>query len=151
KAPLVEVPMENVDDDNFDVIAFASSNVTSEPFYGLSATITIYLKTEPKDTVLFSVTSTHPTEAGPDRSILSFSKDDFQVAQIVFISSFDDRYLDGKSFLMDERVVLLVLKSTLYFLVIFPGDIAYNITIATLFSDDPDYGSPDPNPEGRPG
>lgn len=96
-SPTISLPLENVDDDNFDVEAITSGTVTSEPYYGIYASITVRLMTKPTDTVLFSITSDKPNEAGPDLAILSFSPANFQAEQVVMIKSIDDKYQDGMS------------------------------------------------------
>ena len=90
----------------------------SEPYYGYVGYVTVQLLSQPKATVLFTLTSSLPSEAAPSLSILVVTSDDWTIPQSVDVVSIDDPVVDG--------------------------DVNFNVTIATLFSDDPDYGQVGP-------
>jgi hypothetical protein len=73
------VELTNVDDDVVGIIATAGHRpgVCSEPYYGEVETLEIYLATKPKATVLLTLASTDPVEAGPTISLVSISPEDW--------------------------------------------------------------------------
>ena len=84
--------------------------------------IEVYVTSQPKDTMLLTVTSSLPTEAKPSLTLVAITPDDWVNPQTIEIESIDDAYADG--------------------------DIHFNVTVATLFTSDPDYGQIGPNREG---
>ena len=99
--------------------------VTTESYYGFRATITIDLYTKPKDSLLITMTSTHPDKAGPLTTLLVISPEGWDTTQEITVFSVEDFVLGG--------------------------DFYYNVTVGMLFSPDEDYGTAEPNPEGIPG
>jgi hypothetical protein len=124
-APALEFPFLNVDDDSIGMVIYANPNVCSEPYYGYIAYIYVNLLSEPKDTVLLVVTSSLPSEAAPMVNLVAITAEDWTEPKQVAIESIDDPMMDG--------------------------DRPINITIATLFSQDPDYGRSGPNKDGATG
>jgi hypothetical protein len=90
-------------------------NITSEDGTK-TGSLKLRLLSEPKDTVLFTVSSTKPAEAAASPSIVAFSPDNWFVVQYVTVRGVDDQYSDGAQ--------------------------AYYVVIDTLFTEDPDYGAP---------
>ena len=119
-APALSFGFVNVDDDAIGLTFTASDSpgVCSEPYYGYVGYVTVQLLSQPKATVLFTLTSSLPSEAAPSLSILVVTADDWTIPQSVGVVSIDDPVVDG--------------------------DVNFNVTIATLFSDDPDYGQVGP-------
>ena len=95
--------------------AGAYKNVTSEDGTQ-EGQIKIRLLSEPKDTVLFTVSSTRPAEAAASPSIVAFSPDNWHVVQYITVRGVDDQFSDGTQ--------------------------PYQVVIDTLFTEDPDYGAP---------
>ena len=91
----------------------------------ICAYIYVNLLSEPKDTVLLVVTSSLPSEAAPMVNLVAITAEDWTEPKQVTIESIDDPMIDG--------------------------DRPLNITIATLFSQDPDYGRSGPNKDGATG
>ena len=77
--------------------------------------LTARLLSQPKSTVLFTVSTSNPREASVSPSILAFSGDDWNVAQTVSVQGEDDLYRDG--------------------------DQAYQVEVKTVYTADPDYSS----------
>jgi len=117
----------NVDDDEAGWVAFVEDNedTCSEPYYGKTAFINIYLTSEPKSSVLLFLTSSDASEAGPNDALLSIDKYTWDVVHTISVSSKDDAAEDG--------------------------DIPFNVTVSVVLSDDPEYGSIDVNPDGMAG
>jgi hypothetical protein len=90
-------------------------NKTSEDGTKTGA-LKVRLLSEPKDTVLFTVSSTKPAEAAASPSIVAFSPDNWFVVQYITVRGVDDQYSDGAQ--------------------------EYYVVIDTLFTEDPDYGAP---------
>ena len=113
-----------MDDDVIGLVAYGTG-ACSEPYYGYVATLTVHLLSEPKDTVLMTLTSTLPSEAAPLQNLLAITADDWGMPKTIDILSIDDPTKDG--------------------------DRPFNITISTLFSQDADYGTASPNKAGEAG
>ena len=75
----------------------------------------VRLASEPKSTVLFTVSSTAPQEGTVTPNIVAFSSDDWNMEQTLTVTGEDDAFLDGNS--------------------------PYSVVIATLYTADPDYGA----------
>jgi hypothetical protein len=71
------------------------------------------LGSQPKDTVLFTISSSMPNEASTSPQILAFSIDNWGVEQTITVRGIDDPFLDG--------------------------DKLYDVNIKTLFTNDYDY------------
>jgi hypothetical protein len=71
------------------------------------------LKSEPKSTVLFTVSSSMPGEASVSPQIIAFTVENWKDFQIVTVRGLDDPYIDG--------------------------DRDYKVNLKTLFTTDPDY------------
>ena len=99
--------------------------ICSEPYYGYFTSVAVFLTSQPKETMLLTIVSSLPAEAGPDRSLIVITPDDWTVPQIVSITSTDDPLADG--------------------------DKNFTVTVSTLLSNDRDYGSGDQNKDGRSG
>jgi len=120
------VPFTNVDDDDIGLVAeivsvtgghcasIGRTGVCSESYYGCVATLLVYTTSQPKETLLLTVTSSNPTEAGPIESIVVITSEDWRTPKEVHVESYDDPLQDG--------------------------DIPFNVTVATLYSPDEDYG-----------
>jgi hypothetical protein len=79
-----------------------------------TAILSLRLASQPKRTVLFTVTSDDVTEALTTPNIVAFSSSDWAMVQNITVTGMDDDYRDYDTF--------------------------YNIIVSTLFTDDPDYG-----------
>ena len=75
----------------------------------------VKLLTQPKETVLLTLTSSLPSEAAPAAPIVVVTPDDLTTTQAISIASIDDPVTDG--------------------------DRSFQVSLATLFSADPDYGA----------
>ena len=69
--------------------------ICSEPYYGYFTSAAVFLTSQPKETMLLTIVSSLPAEAGPDRSLIVITPDDWTVPQIVPITSTDDPIADG--------------------------------------------------------
>ena len=123
-APAISLPFTNVDNDTIGltVVGSAAPGICSEPYYGYTGYITVYVNSQPKETMLLTVTSSIPAEAKPATTLVAITPDDWTNTQIIAIESIDDPVADG--------------------------DIHFNVTVATLFTADADYGVLGPNREG---
>jgi large repetitive protein len=95
------LPLMNKDDDMAGWTVTATStcspckfypgySVTSESYYGYVGYVNITLHTEPKDTLLITVTSTDPTHAIPDATLVVISRFDWMNPSIVTIRSVEN-------------------------------------------------------------
>ena len=75
----------------------------------------VKLLTQPKETVLLTLTSSLPSEAAPAAPIVVVTPDDWTTTQAISIASIDDPVTDG--------------------------DRSFQVSLSTLFSADPDYGA----------
>ena len=108
----------NDDDDAIGLTVKVLANVTSEDgtFEGMMG---MQLVSQPKDTVLFTVSTSKANEAATSPQILAFSPDNWNVDQAINVRGVDDPFKD----------------------VNFPpdGTVPYQVNIKTLFTKDPDY------------
>ena len=115
-APALALSFLNVDDDAIGLNAYTLNKpgIVSEPYYGYTETMYIHLNSEPKKTVLLTVSSSLPQEASPSMSLISVSPDDWMVPKLVVIAANDNPVREG--------------------------DVRLNVTVSTLFTEDLDYG-----------
>jgi hypothetical protein len=112
----------NLDDDNIGLFAYIAyedvkgtpvlQNRTSEDGT-LSGKVRVRLLSQPKATVLFTVSTSAPQEAIAAPSIIAFSQDDWRMEQQLTVFGEDDLFLDG--------------------------DFPYTLRVKTLYTSDPDY------------
>jgi len=119
----IVLPLLNEDNDKAGLRTKVVQKECSEPDYDLTAELALWVVTEPKEAILLTITSDNSAEAKPDEAITAINKNNWQYPIFITVSSIDDRYKDG--------------------------DIHFNVSIAIVFSEDPEYGSSEVNPDGE--
>jgi hypothetical protein len=116
-----ELTGTTIDDDEIGLILEMATDaagnvlsVTSEDGSQIGS-LRAKLGSEPKTTVLFTTTASIPAEAMTNPSIVAFSPDNWDIFQTITVTGQDDLLRDG--------------------------DKNYFVKVATLFTDDPDYGA----------
>jgi hypothetical protein len=89
----IEIPVINQDDDNAGLDLDVSAEQTSED--GNSSEITVRLSSEPKGTVLVSLSSTAPGEGVVFPEMLTFDQTNWNLKQRVLVVGKDDSRADG--------------------------------------------------------
>lgn len=87
-----DLSVKNINDDLAGFIVSAISNDTDET--GKTATFTVKLNSQPLDDVTFSVSSSDVTEGIVSHSSLTFTADNWNVAQTVTVTGLDDSETD---------------------------------------------------------
>jgi hypothetical protein len=105
----------NKDDDEIGLHVIRDGGAFTSENTLFSSKLKVWLNSEPKDTVLFTVMSSDPTEASTAPNILAFSATTWMSPQEVLVLGVDDPFRDK--------------------------DKKYKVVVKTLFTDDPDYGS----------
>jgi hypothetical protein len=114
-----ELDFVNDDDESIGMIVskvVKGVNGTTSENKIITAKMFIRLTSQPKDTVLFTVMADDPTEGSTSPNIIAFSDTTWMLPQQVQIVGVDDPELDGS--------------------------MQYNVNVKTMYTNDPDYGSP---------
>jgi hypothetical protein len=105
----------NTDDDTIGLHVTRVGDARTSENTLFHTAIKVWLNSEPKDTVLFTVMSSDPTEASTSPNILAFSPTTWMSPQEVMITGVDDPIRDQNQ--------------------------EYKIEVKTLYTNDPDYGN----------